>query len=166
MARGINFKNYSFAEIMGILKERAKLALRADTIAPELLKQIANITFTKGDIRIGLFMLREAAKNAEQKGKNKISEEDIKKVIFHMGTSKIMDEEKLNLDETKILEAVKEKNGAISGELFELYEKKDGGLSYRSFKRYLIRMAKHGLIELKKTTGGFKGKSTQVFIKK
>lgn len=164
-ARKISFQRYSLPELLGILKERAKIALKTDAIAPELLKQIANITFNKGDIRIGLFILRESAKVAEQREKNRVTEEDIKKVTESVGTAKIGDEEKLNLDESKIIECVKEKDGVIAGELYELYTSKGGELSYRSFKRYLIRLAKHELLELKRTAGGFKGKSTQIFLK-
>jgi cell division control protein 6 len=164
MLRNMEFKPYSINEIAGILKERSKLALRSESIDPSLIKQIANVTYNKGDIRVGLHILREAAKIAENKSQKIIDKDIVAEAIKQIENTKVGDEEKLSEDELKILEAVKEKNGAIAGEVFEVYAEKGGQFSYRSFKRYIERLSKLGLIKVKSTAAGFKGKSTLISI--
>lgn len=164
MLRNIEFKQYSINEIFGILKERSKLSLKPDTIDPSLLKQIANVTYAKGDVRVGLHLLREAAKNAESTSKKMIDKDAVAAAIKQLESPKAVDEEKLNADELKILEAAKEKNGTIAGDVFELYKKKGGQFSYRSFKRYLQRLQKLGFLKLESTASGFKGKSTIISL--
>ena len=163
MLKSIEFKPYSLNEIYGILKERVKLALRKDSLDTPLLKQIANITYNKGDVRVGLYLIRESAKIAESEGKRKINESHIKKAMESV-LDKKLDEEKLNKDEQLIMKIVKENNGEISGRLYDIYLKKGGKLSYKSFKRYIKNLEKLGFLRLELTAGGFKGKSTRVFL--
>ena len=163
MLKSIEFKPYTLSEIYGILKERAKLALRKDSFDTALLKQIANITYNKGDVRVGLYLLRESAKIAESEGRRKIDKSHIKKAMESV-LDKRIDEEKLNKDEQLIIKIVKGNNGEISGKLYELYTKKSGKLSYKSFKRYIKNLEKLGFLKLELTSGGFKGKSTRIFL--
>ncbi len=163
MLRNMEFKPYSLNEVYGILKERAKLALKKDTIETQLLKQIANITFNKKDVRVGLYLLRESAKIAEQENKRKITKEHVKKAIENV-LDKKPEEEKLNKDENLILDIVKVHNGEVAGPLYEIYKKRGGELSYKSFKRYVNNLEKLGLLKLELTGGGFKGKSTRIFL--
>ncbi|MCD6575992.1 MAG: AAA family ATPase [Nanoarchaeota archaeon] len=163
MLKHIEFKPYSLNEIYGILKERVRLALRKDAIDTSLLKQIANITYNKGDVRVGLYLIRESAKLAEQEGKRKVSKEHIKKAMENV-LDKTLEEEKLNKDEMLIVEIVKEHDGEVSGKLYEIYKKKGGELSYKSFKRYTKNLEKLGLLRLELTAGGFKGKSTRIYL--
>jgi cell division control protein 6 len=165
MIRSLEFKPYSLNEIFGILKERSKIALTSESIDIALLKQIANITSDKGDIRVGLFILREAAKNAENENRKKIEEKDIKHVLNQLENVKVGEEEKLNNDESIILECVKEKNGEVTGTIYDSYTKKGGNLSYRSFKRYMQRLAMLGILRIEATGAGFKGQSRRIFLK-
>ena len=164
MLKNIEFKPYSINELFGILKERSKLALKPEAIDPSLIKQIANVTYTKGDVRVGLHLLREAAKTAESHSKKLIDKDAVAEAIRQLESPKIVDEDKLSTDESKILEAVKERDGAIAGDIFEIYAKKGGTFSYRTFKRYLNRMEKLGFLKLESTTSGFKGKSTIISL--
>lgn len=164
MLKNLEFRPYNLEEINGIIKERAEKALKKNSINPEYIKQISNITYNKKDVRVGIYLLKESAKIAEQKGKNKIEKEDVKKAI-ESSMDKKPEEEKLNKDESLILEIVKNNDGEIAGKLYEEYESKKGKLSYKSFKRYAKRLEKLGLLKLKRTEGGFKGRSTRMFIK-
>lgn len=162
--KNMEFRPYTLNETYGILKERAKLALKKDSIDIALLKQIANIAFERHDLRTGIYLLREAAKTAEQQGKGKITKEHIKKAVENV-LDKSPEEEKLNKDENLILMIVKEHNGEISGKLFKLYQENGGKLSYKSFKRYVTNLEKLDFLKVELTAGGFKGKSTRVFLK-
>jgi cell division control protein 6 len=162
--RTISFKPYSLLEVTDILRSRVKLSLKEDSIDPSLLKQIANITYNKGDLRVGLFMLREAARNAENNQHKAITEADIKPIISQLENTKIGEEEKLNSDEKKIIESIKEHNGGVAGAVYDSYKKKGGELSYRSFKRYVTRLETLGLTKTEETGAGFKGKSTKISL--
>jgi len=162
--RSLEFKPYSLEEIEGILKERVKLGLRAGAINPLLIKLIANVTHKKGDVRVGLNIIHEAAKLAEYEGENRIKKEHVDKVIKEVSEKK-PEEDSLNKDEHLILSAVKKKNGAISGEIYKEYVSKGGKLSYKSFKRYVNNLERLGFLKLEKTGGGFKGKSTRIYLK-
>lgn len=164
MLRNIEFRPYSINELFGILKERSKLALKSDAIEIPLLKQIANVTYSKGDVRVGLHLLREAAKNAESSSKKVIDKDAVAEALKQLESPKVVDEEKLSADEMKILDAVREKDKAIAGDVFERYAKNGGQFSYRSFKRYLQRLQKLGFIKLESTSSGFKGKSTIITL--
>lgn len=161
---GLEFKPYSTDEIYKILNERIKIALRKDAFPPPLLRQIANITFNKGDLRIGLHLLRETSKTAEKAGKNKVEKEHLEKALDSV-LDKKPEEEQLNRDELLIIKTVKKSSGAVSGKIFEDYQKLGGELSYKSFKRYVKNLSNHGLLKLELTGGGFKGKSTRIFLK-
>ncbi len=164
MLKNLEFKPYNLEEINGIIKDRSKKALKSNCIKPEFLKQIANITYNKKDVRVGIHLLKESAKIAEQKGDNKIKKEHIKKAI-ESSSEKKPEEEKLNKDESLILNVVKENSGEIAGTLYDKYKEKKGKLSYKSFKRYAKRLEKLGLLKLKRTAGGFKGRSTKMYFK-
>ena len=166
MIRNLEFQRYTISEINKILNERVKLALKPDSIDPSIVKQIANVTYNKGDVRVGLFILREAAKSAESKRQSKISEGDVLAVIRELenANAKIGDEEKLTQDETTILECVKEKGSDVAGNIYDFYKKRGGEMSYRSFKRYVARLVRLGLLKSETTGAGFKGKSTMISV--
>jgi cell division control protein 6 len=63
----IKFNKYSKEQIMDILEYRSKLGLKKDVISEEILKNIAEIVFLKGDIRYGLNILWKSCKIAESK---------------------------------------------------------------------------------------------------
>jgi Cdc6-like AAA superfamily ATPase len=109
-------------------------------------------------------MLREAARNAENNQHKAITEADIKPIISQLEKTKIGEEEKLNSDEKKIIESIKEHNGGVAGAVYDSYKKKGGELSYRSFKRYVTRLETLGLTKTEETGAGFKGKSTKISL--
>lgn len=162
--KNLFFKQYSLHEITNILKERAKLSLKDGSIEPKYIKQIANVTYSKKDIRIGLFLLRESARNAENSSRKKIIEDDIKPLIKGIDSASIGEEEKLNSDEKTIIETVKKNNKKVAGTIYDSYSKSGGKLSYRSFKRYVERLERLGLLKTEVTGAGFKGKSTLISI--
>jgi cell division control protein 6 len=71
----IKFKKYSREEIYNILQYRIKLSLKDNVISNELIKELSEIIFNRGDIRYGLNILWKACKIAESKGLNYISNE-------------------------------------------------------------------------------------------
>jgi len=164
MVRNLEFKPYNQNEILGILNERVKLAIKPGVIPLDLIKRIAFEVYNRnGDLRIGLFIIRELVKSAEEEGLEKVKVEDLDLILEEIKGS-IIEEGQLNSEEERIVESVKEKNGGISGEIYEIYKSKGGKLSYRSFKRYIDNLERLNILKTEETRAGFKGKSTFIFI--
>jgi len=164
MVRNLEFKPYNQNEILGILNERVKLAIKSGVIPLDLIKRIAFEVYNRnGDLRIGLFIIRELVKSAEEEGLEKVKVEDLDLILEEIKGS-IIEEGQLNSEEERIVESVKEKNGGISGEIYEIYKSKGGKLSYRSFKRYIDNLERLNILRTEETRAGFKGKSTFIFI--
>jgi len=166
MIRSLEFKPYTISEINKILSERVKFALKSDVLDPSLIKQISNVTYNKGDIRVGLFILREAAKAAESKSKKRIEEGDVLAILRELenATTTLADEERLTKDESMILDVIKEFGNDVAGTIYEHYAKKGGLLSYRSFKRYIERLVNLGILKSESTSAGFRGQSSRISI--
>ncbi|MFX0102921.1 MAG: Cdc6/Cdc18 family protein [Candidatus Hodarchaeota archaeon] len=69
---------YSSAQIYGILKFRASLALRRDGFTDEILKFIAELTSKSGDMRYALEILHKAGLYADQNNLDKLTPECIR----------------------------------------------------------------------------------------
>ena len=70
----------------------------------------------------------------------------------------------LNTHEEKILKIIKANQGIISGEAYKNYKKVHGELSIRSFRRYINRLEKQGLIKTTETGEGFQGRSRKLEV--
>jgi len=144
----IEFKPYSDGEILQILKERVLRSFRPDSITDDLLSIVSRIC--NGDARIGLQTLRYAAKEAESKGLDRVTIEEIKSAMRYARKYRLSYLlRKLNEDQRIIYEILK-KNGKIeSGRLFEEYRKSVKEMvTDRSYRNYMKRMVELGLIKV------------------
>lgn len=159
----LEFAPYNILSTKKIIKQRADLALRKGVLSDEALTEVVKIAFKTKDIRKGLFALLEAGKTAEKDASKKITPEHVAQAISRLANKATNEEEKLSEDEKKIYELIKAKQGLLSGELFSEYKKINGGLSQRSFRRYINRLEKYKLIRTEITGEGFKGKSRKIY---
>lgn len=74
----IKFDNYTNEQIYDILKYRADISLKNNTLSDDLLETISDVVFMKGDIRYGLNLLWKAGKIAENKSLHSITPECIR----------------------------------------------------------------------------------------
>ncbi len=145
------FRKYSLEETRGILKERIEYAFEKDSWDPLAFTKVVNKCHELGDIRAGLFLLREAAFNAG--GKEKISVEDVESVFskledFTLKSSSLLDEKS-----KEILDLIKKYKGGKIGELFNEYISKGGSGSYKTFQRRINNLEEGGFIKTKKSSG-------------
>lgn len=157
----IEFKPYNLEETRGILKQRIEYAFVPDVIDNKALELITDKTFELGDIRTGLFLLREAGSNAESKASKKVLEEHAQSAIQKLKDFKIQSSLNLEKEEKQILEVIKKNSGKTTTELFQIYKKQGGKKTYRTFSRKLEDLKKSKMISLKSNTGQ-SGKSTLV----
>jgi cell division control protein 6 len=77
----LEFKDYKFEEIRGILYERQKYAFAPKAWDYDAFENIIRKTFTSKDIRIGLSLMKVAGEIAEARNADKIGLDDVKNAI-------------------------------------------------------------------------------------
>jgi len=154
----IEFKPYNENETYEILKNRAEVALVKNVLTEESLKLISEKSFEMRDIRVGLFLVREAGNIAEQRLKKKIEKEEAEKAIEKLADFKIKNSASLTEEQDKILNLIKENNGKSTTEIHKFLE---NDISYRTFFRKLKELEEGNLISMKEENIG-PGKKTIV----
>ncbi len=145
------FKKYSLSETRDILKERIKHGFEEGVWEASSFNKVVNKCHELGDIRAGLFLLREAAFNAE--GKEVISVEDVEKVFSKLEDFTLKSSSLLDDTSKKILELIKKYKGGKIGHLFNEYVSSGGVGSYKTFQRKINNLEEGGFIKTKKSSG-------------
>ncbi len=132
----LKIPTYSPEQTLAILSERAKLSLKEWAYSDSLLKKIT--VQCKGNISLGLNLLRTAALKAESENRAKIEESDVPEIDCP--------ESELNQDEKVLLNILKEQKGLPSSRLFALYcEKTRYPKGERSYRNYMKDLCVKGL---------------------
>ncbi|MEK6900253.1 MAG: AAA family ATPase, partial [Nanoarchaeota archaeon] len=157
----VYFRPYNEAEIAGILKQRRDYAFVENCWEEEAFKEITEKCAETKDVRIGLYLMREAGNLAEEKSSRKITEihiaEAIKKVDdFHIKPKEGLDEELKN-----ILILIRDNDGKKIGEIYAAYSENGGELSYKSFQRRITKLNEGKFITTERSLSG-EGNSTIV----
>lgn len=163
----IHFNPYTYKQIEHILKERVNLGFYPGVINDEQIDMIVDQTFSMGDLRLGIDLLRMSGNNAEIRASRKIDDEDVLKAIkssdkltLNYTIESMSDREKdilrfiNNLDEEQI----------TSGELYERYNRKFK-LSYATFNRLINKLEFMRILDTKYTGAGKKGKSRYITLR-
>ena len=148
-AEGIEFPAYSDEEILEIISLRAKYGLVPGAVKQTDLKMIARLV--DGDARIAIETLRRAAMIAEDREKERVTADEIKKAFG--GTKMLRKSEalkKLNEHE-KALYLLMEKHKLIgTKDLWEAYIKSTKKpASQRSYRNYMSHLSRLGLVKAK-----------------
>ncbi len=77
----VEFKPYNFEETRGILYERRKHAFIPNAWDYDAFELIVKKTFASKDVRVGLFLMKIAGENAENRGSEKIEVKDVEKAL-------------------------------------------------------------------------------------
>jgi len=164
MAEVLEFRQYNENETKEILKLRAGYAFPEGVWEEGAFNRLAKKTFELKDIRTGLFLMRGSALVAEEQSKKKISQADVEKAISKLDTFTIKSSAELDEDTRFILSVVKEHSGKKIGELYEVYQKKGGKHTYKTFQRKIAELDKGNFVSTKKQTGT--GGNTTIVEKK
>ncbi|MBR9675708.1 AAA family ATPase [Candidatus Woesearchaeota archaeon] len=159
----LEFKAYNANEIKGILKQRLAYALVEGVLGDDAFDVISSKTVETGDIRRGLYMIKEAANIAEDKSSKKIVKEHAEQAIKKLQEFTIKKTEDLETEERVILSIVKKNPGKKIGDLFEVYQENGGAGVYKTFQRRIKKLATNKFLNVKKVTGGPDGSTTIVY---
>ncbi len=154
------FRQYNADETRGILKHRLGYAFVPGCWDNLAFETIAKKTFELKDIRLGLYLLREAAEIAEQSASKKITLEHANKALVKLDAFAIKKTDDLKDDTQMILELIKKNDNVKIGVLYEKYKTENGTLSYKSFQRRIKKLQQESFIEVKKTQGGEEGNTS------
>lgn len=159
----LEYKPYNYNETLDILKQRCEYAFVGGVLGKEILEEVAKKTSELDDIRVGLYLLREAGNIAEERSSKKVENKDLNKAIDKLSEFKIKND--LKNDENIILELIKENNGKSVTMLSKLYsEKYNSNISYKTFRRRLDKLERAKLIKLEEEYTGLKGKAVNVYF--
>lgn len=160
MPEKLEFKPYDTKEAEGILLERMEYAFIPDKWEKDALAMIVGKTVEAGDIRVGLHLLKEAGRVAEDEMSEKVKNEHVRKAVgtlsgFHTKTTDDLDEES-----KQILDLVQGQNKI--GDLYKEYQDNGGKSTYKTFQRRIEKLSKANYISTKKVIGGKEGTTTIV----
>ncbi|MBU2638502.1 MAG: AAA family ATPase [Nanoarchaeota archaeon] len=161
----IDFKQYNLAETNDILKRRIKSAFAPNVWEEKAIDIVSEKVFGAGDMRYGLFLLREAGNIAEKKSSRKVKQEHAESAVEKLSDFSIRKEHELDEEEKNVLALVKENQGKTSTELYDIY-KKNSNKSYRTFHRKLKSLEEAGIVEIEGDfTAATGGRVSRVRIK-
>ncbi|MBI4144897.1 AAA family ATPase [Candidatus Woesearchaeota archaeon] len=160
----IEFRSYSKEEVSGILKHRAELALIPGALTDDALNAMTSYAFEAKDIRVGMFLFREAALASEYANSKRILFEHANVAITKAKEFVIRKPDDLGDDTKQILDVVKKNSGSKIGDLFRLYKEVGGFGTYKTFQRKIDRLERGGFVTANKIIGGAEGTTTIVDI--
>src|SRR3989344_2157778 len=138
----LEFKPYTLEETRGILKKRIEYAFGSSIVEKDTFDFIVEKTFETGDIRKGLFLLRESGLRAENKSLKKILLEHAQDAL-RSGSFVVKNSADFDPEERDILNLIKEHSGKTMRELFDLHP---GEKSYRTFQRKIGDLKRNKLV--------------------
>src|SRR3989338_267327 len=160
----LEFRPYSQTEIKGILKERISYAFAQNTVDENAVDFIAKKTIEagEGDIRIGLYLLKEAGDIADMKNSSKLALEHAEDAAKKLSDFSVKKTDDLDDDCKKIMSVIKIKNGGKIGDLFRSYQEEGGKIAYKSFQRKVAKLEENKFINTEKIMGGSEGTTTMI----
>ncbi len=157
----IDFTAYTKQEIAGILKTRSEFAFNTNVWDDTAFNSIVDKTAQKGDLRLGLYLLREAGLAAEEQEARKITFVHAEKALAKLTDFSVKPEEALSPEAKLILDLVKAQSGKM-GDMFKLYQDQGGSGTYKTFQRRVEELNAGGFIDAKKVIGGKDGTTTML----
>ncbi len=147
------FRAYSEREIAGILEQRRNYAFSKDCWEEDSFKEIIEKCTETRDVRIGLYLMKEAGNIAEEKNSRKVLLEHVAEAIKKVNDFHIKPQENLDEDLQIVLNIIKDKSGSKSGDMYQAYLDQGGELSYKSFQRRISKLDEGKFITTEKVSG-------------
>lgn len=155
----ISFPRYQGAEVLDILKDRAKYGFYPKVISDELLELVASYVEKTEDLRVGIDLLKRSGFNAERRGGRTISSADIEKAyeaskLLHIcrGISLLSGPEK------GLLDLIARKGEVQAGELYKSFHELTQ-LGYTRFYGIVNRLQVLNYVDADFTGKGQRGRT-------
>ncbi len=162
----IEFKPYNSNETKGILENRMKYAFQKGVWANDAFDLVVKKATELQDIRSGLYIMREAGNASEERASKNIEIVDVEFAIKKLNDFSIKKSTDLDEESQRILEIARGNTGSKIGDLFKVYEKQGGQMTYKTFQRKIEKLSKSKFIVTEKIAGGKEGKTTIIHTDK
>ena len=158
----LEFASYNQTEVKGILKERAGYSFIPGCVDENAIDFIARKTIEAGggDIRIGLYLLKEAGETADLQNSPRLTIQHAEEAAKKLSDFSVKKTEDLDDDCKKIMTIIRMKNGGKIGDLYKTYQEEGGKIAYKSFQRKIAKLDENKFISTEKVMGGSEGTTT------
>ncbi len=156
----LEFPSYNEKEVAGILGRRLEYAFREGVFEDDALALVARRTAAAGDIRVGLYLLKEAGMLAEEKFAEHITAKHVEGAIAKLDEFTIKSPKELDPEAKLVLELCRKSPGSRIGDVFTKYEAAGGKGVYKTFQRKVRYLAENKFITQERITGGPEGTTT------
>ena len=156
----LEFRAYTLDEVKAILSQRAGVAFYENVFPESLIAILAQKTYAARDIRTGLFLMREAATFAEQRGSKVVEREDVDAAIAKTEDFKSKGADEIDEEHQEVLALIRQHDGERIGTLYENYQSEGKSVSYKTFQRRIARLEKGRYIRVEHVPGGSEGKTS------
>ena len=157
----LEFRAYNYEETLDILKQRTNYAFVPNIFEKDCIEEIAKKTFELGDIRSGIYLLKESGELAESRSSKKINLDDVNNAIKKLSEFKIRSSQDLDIEQVELLDVIKANSGKPASDLYKIYNK---AISYKTFRRKLDALKDAKLITLEDKSRGDRGKICYVYF--
>jgi cell division control protein 6 len=156
----LEFKQYNRTEMDGILTDRLKSAFHDDVFNDDAFTKVVEKATEIGDVRTGLYLLRESATLAEDKSSRKITADFVEQAIDKLDDFSVKDSDELEDDTNFILDLIKENTGMKIGDIYKAYQEKGGSAVYKTFHRKIKKLENGKFITIERLSGGAQGNTS------
>ncbi len=160
MAEVLEFKAYEEREISTILRQRLPFAFQDNVWDDDAFALVVRAAAAHGDIRTGLYLLREAGNIAEEKFGQRVLLAHADAAVVKLEKFTIKKTTSLAEEEQTILGIARENPETRIGDLFRTYQERGGQTSYKTFQRKINHLAENRFIGVEKVVGGTAGTTT------
>ncbi len=149
----IYFPPYSIGEVEGILQDRIRQGIYSGVISPDVFDLIIERTFSCGDLRVGLDLVRRAVLNAERSARKTVDMDDVEsaftvaKNIHLINSVKVLNKEEKKLLRTIAKYSQEEEHMMHSGAVFTSV-REETPMGYTTFFERLKKFDEMRLINL------------------
>lgn len=145
-ATRIGFDRYSMDELVAILRPRVRLGLNEEAVTDEQLNQIA--TAAAGDARVGIEVLRVAARRATHEGLDTVSDDIIRNAVSEAKSEiRQRNVDKLTSHQQVVYEIIAEYGEITPLDLYAEYrDRADNPKTDRMVRNYLKKMERYNLV--------------------
>ncbi len=162
MAELLEFRPYTKEQTHAILQNRMQYAFVPGVWDDAAFTLAAETAYSMGDVRAGLYLLKEAGNAAEDMASKKIGSDHMQKAITKLNEFYVKKRDDLADESRFILDIVKKHSEKKIGDLFKLYQEEGGASVYKTFQRKINKLAANKYLTLKKISGGTEGNTTIV----
>ena len=148
------FRSYNQSEIAGILQQRRDYAFVPGCWDEDAFKELVEKCTETNDVRVGLYLMKEAGNLAEEKSSRKITLLHVAEAIRKVDDFHIKPKEGLDDELQLILNLVKDLSGGKIGDVYSAYAQTGGEMSYKSFQRRILKLKEARFISTEKVSDG------------